>query len=151
MDRGAWWATAHVITKELDVNEWHTNNKRLSFPNGGLNAHGYSGRLLQYPTQKNIAHCDDRLKYSVEQASSYLSMVHWIALSHICSLDLKLGSLKTSLCGFPWGVQWLRIRLPMQGTWVQSLVWEDSARSGATKPMHHNKRSHRDEKPAYRS
>ena len=65
MDRGVWWATAHVITKELDVTEQLTN-KRLSFPNGGSNGHGYSGRLLQYPTQKNIALCDDRLKYTVE-------------------------------------------------------------------------------------
>ena len=23
-------------------------------------------------------------------------------------------------------VHWLRIRLPMQGTWVRALVWEDS-------------------------
>ena len=35
-------------------------------------------------------------------------------------------------------VQWLRIRLPMQGTQVQSLVWEDPTCRGATKPMHHN-------------
>ena len=38
---------------------------------------------------------------------------------------------------FP-GVQWLRIRLSMQGTWVQSLVWENPTRYGATKSMHHN-------------
>ena len=35
-------------------------------------------------------------------------------------------------------VQWLRIRLPMQGTQVQALVWEDPTRHGATKPMRHN-------------
>ena len=29
--------------------------------------------------------------------------------------------------GLPWEVvQWFRIRLPVQGTWIQSLVWEDS-------------------------
>ena len=28
-------------------------------------------------------------------------------------------------------VQWIRIRLPMQGARVQSLVWEDSTHSGA--------------------
>ena len=32
-------------------------------------------------------------------------------------------------------VQWLRICLPMQGTWVQSLLWEDSTCSEAIKPM----------------
>ena len=34
--------------------------------------------------------------------------------------------------------QWLRIHLPMQGTQVQSLVWEDPTCCGATKPMSHN-------------
>ena len=35
-------------------------------------------------------------------------------------------------------VQWLRIRLPMQGTWVQSLVREDPTCCGATKLVCHN-------------
>ena len=34
--------------------------------------------------------------------------------------------------------QWLRIRLPTQGTWVRSLVREDPTRHGATKPVCHN-------------
>ena len=34
--------------------------------------------------------------------------------------------------------QWLRIRLPMQGTQVRALVREDPTCRGATKPMHHN-------------
>ena len=33
--------------------------------------------------------------------------------------------------------QWLRVCLPMQGTWVRSLVWEDSTCHGASKPMSH--------------
>ena len=40
------------------------------------------------------------------------------------------------------GVQWLRIHLPMQGTWVRSLVWEDPTCCRATKPVHHNYRAH---------
>ena len=35
-------------------------------------------------------------------------------------------------------VQWLRIRLPMQGTRVRTLVWEDPTCRRATKPVHHN-------------
>ena len=35
-------------------------------------------------------------------------------------------------------VQWLRIRLPMQGTWVRALVREDPTCHGATKPLRHN-------------
>ena len=34
--------------------------------------------------------------------------------------------------------QWLRIRLPMQGTQVRALVREDPTCHGATKPVHHN-------------
>ena len=34
--------------------------------------------------------------------------------------------------------QWLRIRLPMQGTWVWALVQEDATCRRATKPVHHN-------------
>ena len=32
----------------------------------------------------------------------------------------------------------MRICLPMQGTWVPSLVWEDSTCCRAVKPRHHN-------------
>ena len=35
-------------------------------------------------------------------------------------------------------MQWLRIHLPMQGTQVRALVWEDPTCCGATKPMHHS-------------
>ena len=48
-------------------------------------------------------------------------------------LHLKKNHLGTSLVG-----QWLRIRLPMQGTWIQALVLEDPTCLGATKPMCHN-------------
>ena len=34
--------------------------------------------------------------------------------------------------------QWLRIRLPMQGTQVRALVWEDPTGRGAAKPVYHN-------------
>ena len=41
----------------------------------------------------------------------------------------------------PWAslvAQWLRIRLPMQGTRVRALVQEDPTCCGATKPVSHN-------------
>ena len=34
--------------------------------------------------------------------------------------------------------QWIIICLPRQGTWVQSLIREDSMRCGTTQPLHHN-------------
>ena len=33
-------------------------------------------------------------------------------------------------------VQWIRICLPKLGTWVPSLVWEDSTHYGGTNPRH---------------
>ena len=40
--------------------------------------------------------------------------------------------------GLPWWHSDLRIRLPMQGTWVRALVREDPTCRGATKPVRHN-------------
>ena len=34
--------------------------------------------------------------------------------------------------------QWLRIFMPMQGTWVRALVWEDPTCRGAAGPVSHN-------------
>ena len=52
--------------------------------------------------------------------------------THTKPMDLFKDALWTSLM-----VQWLRIHLPMQGTRVQYLIWEDSTCQGATKAMHH--------------
>ena len=57
---------------------------------------------------------------------------------------MQTNSFKSSVLvqKFMWGAslvaQWLRIRLPMQGTWVRALVQEDPTCHGATKPMRHN-------------
>ncbi|XP_054936627.1 phosphatidylserine decarboxylase proenzyme, mitochondrial-like isoform X1 [Physeter macrocephalus] len=40
--------------------------------------------------------------------------------------------------GTPLLAQWLRIRLPMQGTRVRPLVWEDPTCRRATKPVRHS-------------
>ena len=45
---------------------------------------------------------------------------------------------KKNNVGFSLVVQWLRIRLPMQGTQVRALVQEDPTCCGATKPVRHN-------------
>ena len=45
---------------------------------------------------------------------------------------------KTNQQGTSLVAQWLRIRLPMQGTWVRALVQEDPTCHGATKPVRHS-------------
>ena len=54
-------------------------------------------------------------------------------LIHVLKIILKSSALGTYLVA-----QWLRIRLPMQGTWVRALVREDPTCRGATKPVCHN-------------
>ena len=53
-------------------------------------------------------------------------------------VDLETDSFKTTSVGSSLGVQWLRIRLPVQGTQVRALVWEDRTCCGATKPVCHD-------------
>ena len=45
---------------------------------------------------------------------------------------------KTTSYGASLVAPWLGICLPMQGTRVQALVWEDPTCRGATKPVRHN-------------
>ena len=68
---------------------------------------------------------------------------------------------KKKAAGLPWWSQWLRIRLPSQGTWLRSLVLEDSTCCGAAERGRHDywsyprlepvlhKRSPRSETPSH--
>ena len=47
-------------------------------------------------------------------------------------------SVKNTIKGTSLVAQWLRICLPMQGTWVRALVREDPTCRGGTKPVLHN-------------
>ena len=48
------------------------------------------------------------------------------------------SNIKKTKSGTSLVAQWLRIHLPMKGTWVRSLVREDPTCHGATMPVHHN-------------
>ena len=56
-----------------------------------------------------------------------------LSLSYFKSPSLERVQSRASLVA-----QWLRIRLPMQGTRVRALVWEDPTCRGATRPVSHN-------------
>ena len=47
-------------------------------------------------------------------------------------------SLRNETCGTSLVAQWLRIRLPMQGTRVRAFVREDPTCRGATNPVRRN-------------
>ena len=55
----------------------------------------------------------------------------WICRGKFSQFKIKVNK----KCRASLVVQWLRICLPMQGTWVQFLVWEDPTCCGAMKPM----------------
>ena len=56
---------------------------------------------------------------------------------HHRTLRIRTGHTEHTL-GLPWRSSgWLRIHLPVQGTWVQSLVRWDSTCRAAAKPMSH--------------
>ena len=95
--------------------------------------------LHPLPYLRPVAHCH----LSALEPACCLS-VSWLALqpyilgvtnSYLWLIDVHFKEVwvRASLVA-----QWLRIRLPMQGTWVQALVWEDPTCCGATKPMRHN-------------
>ena len=50
----------------------------------------------------------------------------------------KIGAIKNTIFGVSLVAQWLRICLPLQGTWVRALVWEDPTCRGATGTVSHN-------------
>ena len=68
-----------------------------------------------------------------------------ISIARLCqgllvfSLLLEMESLASlNLIRASLVAQWLRIHLPLQGTRVQALAWEDPTCRGATKPVRHN-------------
>ena len=65
-------------------------------------------------------------------------MYNWITLLYTWNIVNQLYLNKKKNSGASLVAQWLRTRLPMQGTRVRALVWEDPTCRGATKPVSHN-------------
>ena len=81
-------------------------------------------------------------------ANSQTQLSDWTTtvLYKVLYCKIKNVFFRTSLV-----VQWIRIRLPMQGTRVRSLVQEDATHHRATKPMSHSYGAHTPQllKPLY--
>ena len=72
-------------------------------------------------------------------SSHDISLPHWSrgqALP-VCPISPEKGAIKTKTRA-SLVAQWLRVCLPMRGTRVRALVWEDPTCRGATRPMSHN-------------
>ena len=67
-----------------------------------------------------------------------LQVIKFYRSKHKHTNKMKLGKISKDQYRASLVVQWLRIHLPVQGTWVRALVWEDPICRGATKPVHHD-------------
>ena len=103
---------------------------------------------------QNDGNLFSEISHSLFFSEIYLDLLFPLSLFHMPCLILILPPAVTPQCGQspekePWRtgfksarrsflmVQWIRIYLQMQGTWVWSQVWEDSTCRGATKPVCH--------------
>ena len=68
---------------------------------------------------------------------NYISLLHQLRPDQELS-DLPPCTFKKLFSGASLVAQWLRICLPMQGTRVRALVWEDPTCRGAAGPVSHN-------------
>ena len=118
----------------LEVDSWEENTRETGW---GLLIQGLLTRLGKPAQVRSFSHRSGSMCHLPPQCSA-LSVWHcWATLSHraprtICQHWYKSPH-RTSL-----ETQWLGIRLPTQGTWGRSLVWEDSTCSRVTKPVSHN-------------
>ena len=62
----------------------------------------------------------------------------WYIYIYIYTMEYLSTIKKNKQKGASLVAQWLRIYLPMQGTRVRALVWEDPTCRGATRPVSHN-------------
>ena len=92
-----------------------------------------NNKQLEIEINKNIIYNNIKiyeiLKYKFDK--NHARPVYW-KLQNVAERHLK------ELNGASLVVQWLRICLPMQGTRVQTLVWEDPTCCRATRPVSHN-------------
>ena len=79
--------------------------------------------------------------------------VKWMAPVRALLLTINSPATGKLLCqerksqGASLVVQWLRVLMPMQGTRVPSLVWEDPKCCRAPEPVRHNYRAHAPRRP----
>ena len=87
-------------------------------------------------TQTKIRHCNRKIGKTLEQAQKSRKMPN--RYMKMYSIPIVITKLYTKTTMRTLEVQWIRIHLPMQRSWVQSPVWEDSTCCKAIKPLQHN-------------
>ena len=72
--------------------------------------------------------------------NNHMELNPGVSYSKACDFSILLvtNDIKNSVPGTSPVAQWLRIHLPMQGTRVRALVWENPTCRRATKPVRHS-------------
>ena len=120
MDRGAWWAAVHEVTQS------RTRLKRLTLHACIGKGNGNPLNILAWRipgTEETFG-----LPSMGSQSQTRLKRLS----SSSSNLNIRMN-FRTTLV-----VQWLWLCLPLWGSQVQSLVWEDSTRLEPAKPVCHN-------------
>ena len=98
----------------------HTNISIIVVPEGEEREQGVEG-VFNEIVAKNSLNLRKEIDFQVQEAQRVIKQ------------DESKETRRASLVA-----QWLRICLPMQGTQVRALVWEDPTCRGATRPVSHN-------------
>ena len=105
---------------------------------GGLHIRIMVQITSRRPIERNIdPHCLKNKGTSVQNRSNGATPRD-ISTQKYSVLPLNSQGELSIIMGASLVVQWLRICLPMQGTWVRALVWEAPTCRGATGPVSHN-------------
>ena len=110
------WTIVHGATKESDLTE------QLSLSFSFLIIRNSDGDFLFF--------CENLLVLLTYWFQGKCFLVFWDLCIVSAHQDFDLGTFLL--------IQWLRICLPMQGTWVGSLIEEDSTCHRQLEPMYHN-------------
>ena len=87
--------------------------------------------------QNGLVHCRKQFDGSSKSKTQTYHMA-FQSLLGIYPKEVKMSTQKSTCTCTSLVAQWLRIRLPMQGTQVRALAWEGPTCRGATKPVRHN-------------